>query len=88
MTPLEASVRLDVDMTTRRHVLTKARQRFISALAKNLIVVVVAAVFGGDLLFKFAGVGRVWFIVVVTAVVLVLLAVGVWLAVDDEEKEP
>ncbi len=70
-----------------RKVLTRARKRFISSLTKNLIVVVIAAAFGGEYLFKLSGGVRVGFIVAVAGASPTLFIVGVWLAGEDKEDD-
>jgi hypothetical protein len=70
-----------------RKVLTKARKRYISSLTKNLILVVIAAAFGGEYLFKLAGPRRIWFVGAVVVVVLTLFSIGVWLAVEGDAEE-
>ena len=66
--------------------LTKARKRFISSLIKNLILVLVAAAFGGEYLFRLSGSARLWFIGAVVVSALTLFVIGVWLAVDEESE--
>ena len=70
---------------SRKPFLTTARKRFISSLAKNLILVGSAAAFGGEYLFRLSGRPRVWFLLAVGSILLVLFWVGVALAVDGEE---
>ena len=74
-------------MPRTRKILTKARRRFITSLAKNLIVVVVAAAFGSDLVLGLSGRVRVVVTMACGLSILTLFAVGFWLAVDDEEGE-